>query len=574
MPRVGKKGKIALIVIGIILLAAIVTGLIVAGKYSNRIKDALPQQVAKITDSLYHISAKRVRVNLITRSVTLKEVHLWPDSAKVAQNERDTTAPARYYDIQIPKLKVSSIMWDKLVGGEGFSCASIITEDADITIYNTDKRYRKTDTTKKKAPERELSVGKIGIRGNIKYVIHTQPDTQALTFKNIAINLNSWKLNKATLADTTRFALAEEADITIGLMQYQYPDFDYNLDIRDISFNSKSRDLTAGDILLAVKKDNETFYNKHKKQKEIFDIHFPTFELTEVEWERLFRQQELHASTLYLNQSKINILFDRRQPANDESKLGKYPNQMLQKLKIPIDIRKIRVNDGAVTYSEVSERTGQKGSIYFDKIDGEIDNVTNIQSLVDSEDICKARFSAKLNKYSDVAAVFNFKLNDDIGSYSVDMDINGLQSHQINEQAKAFTSIEVRSLNMKYMKMSVSGNERYSKGSFEMAYNNLGIKILKQAGDNKKEKRKKGFITFIANNLILYSHNPMPGHKLRTVNTYIKRDELKSFFNQIWRNIHEGVQETTIRDMKVINWLRKQDQKKQKRKQERKNKGG
>lgn len=559
MPRIGKKGKIILSIAGVLLAAAIVTGIIVSAHYSAKIKKALPGRVAKITDSLYHISVKRVHINLITRSVTLKEVQLWPDSNKINQHKQDSTAPANYFIAKIPKLKVSSIMWDKLVGGEGFSCGSVTTKGADISIYPNDPNLRVNDTLPTKPPRKELSVGNIEINGDIRYVLTNENTGQVLAFKKARITLNDWRLNKATLKDTTRFALAETGTIAIDTFEYLHPEMDYRFIMQKVAFNSKRKALTAGDITLKLKMSNEEFYRKHGIQKEIYDIHFPTFELTDIDWQRLFSTGELHASTLYLNQSKIDVLFDRQLPPNNQSKMGKFPNQMLYKLQLPLNIRKIRINDGSVIYSEVSDRTGQKGSINFDKISGEVSNITNIQALVDSQPVCEARLNAKLSKYTDVNTVFRFQLNDAEGNFSVDADIAGLQGHQINEQTKAFTLIAVRSLNLKNLTMNLKGNEHYTESDFKMEYTNLGIKVLKKETDAKKEKRKKGFITFVANNLILYSSNPMPGGKLRTVHTYVRRDELKSFFNQIWRNIHQGVQETTIRDMDVINWFRRQD---------------
>lgn len=52
----------------------------------------------------------------------------------------------------------------------------------------------------------------------------------------------------------------------------------------------------------------------------------------------------------------------------------------------------------------------------------------------------------------------------------------------------------------------------------------------------------------------------MPGEEVRKVQTKVERDELKSFFNLVWKSILQGVQETVIRDMEVIDWIRNNEQ--------------
>lgn len=563
MPSLGKKGKVILSVVGLVILAAIIVSLVISNRYSQKIKQELPGRISKITDGLYQISVKRVHVNIFTRSITLKDAHIYLDSTVVNTQLADSTAPKLYYDIRIPKLKVSQLMWDKLVGGKGFSCSRFKIFSPKIEIWQNDTTLQKNKDTSSKPIKRELSTGEIAVEGG-RIWYHISPEKEdkdkMLYFAGLHISLTDWKINEETIKDSTRFLFAEVVDMEVDTFKYLDPEFDYNFIVRQLAFNSSARKLTAGDITLKLKSSKTDFYTKHKVQKEIYDIHFPTFELTKVNWRKLLSENILEASTLYLNRSSINVLFDRRLLESNENKLGKYPNQLLYKLSLPVYIAAAKANDCNVTYSEVSERTGQEASINFTRITGDIKNITNIQEVVDTNNICTAKLNAKFNKYTDINAEFEFTLNDEKGKYAVDVEISGLQGHQINKQTKAFTMITVKSLNLRQLTMKLHGDETYSKGDFKMLYNNLSIKVLKEDSDNKKQKRKKGFITFIANNLILYSNNPMPGSSERTVNTYVKRAENKSFFNQIWRNIHQGVQETTIRDIDVIEWFRKQEQ--------------
>lgn len=561
MLSISKKGKTVLAIVGGIALIAVIVAIVIANKYSSKIEASLPERIEKITEGKYRMSLRKASINLFTRSITLKDVHVWADSAQKNIALRDSTASGRYYDITIPTLKISRIMWDKLTGGQGLSCAKLQIRNATIDIYQTEDELCKYDTAQRRQMRREMSANSFEILNtDIHYIQQDSNDKVVYAFDHSNVTLTNWLLNNTSIKDSSRFLLANKGNISVGHFRYLSPKTDYHFIAKNLGYSSTRKSLTAGDILLKLKTDADSFHKKYGVQKEIYNIHFPTFELTQLDWQKLIQKNELHGSTIFLNHSKVSLSFDRNFPENTVSKLGKYPSQLLQQLQLPVCIERVRIHDGSVTYSEKSSRTGETGSIHFTRIDGEVKNISNIDTVLSKNEICAATLNGKLNKYTDVNAAFKFWQNNTKGRFSVDMSIEGLQNHQINEQAKAFTLMEVKSLNMKRMTMQLRGDERYTRSDFKMLYNNLAIKIIKTEDDKKKEKRKKGLFTFIANNIILHSSNPMPGQRVRTIKTYIKRDETKSFFNQIWRNIHQGVQETTIRDMRVINWIRSIDE--------------
>lgn len=543
------------------MTALIITGYVVAYRYKAIIHKALPVAVADASDSLYRISVKNVSINIINRSVTLKGVHLWADSTEVARRAGDSTSKSIYLDIRVPRLTVSGIMWDKLTGGEGYSCSEFSIIRPEITIYKTDSMLTIYDTGTASPIEREFSAGVIKlVRGKIRYAFHTNDDTGTLSFNGCNIVLNDWELSDESLKERERILLAEYARSDIASLVYAPRNSDYTFSANNINFNSDNNSLTARDIHFKPSLSNEAFFKKTGKQKEIYRLKFPTLELTGIDKSKLLKEGELHASAIYLNHCKLDITMNRKLPPNKKSKLGNYPNQLLYKLKLPVFVEKLKINNGSLTYSEIVEKTGQEGIINFTDIKGSINNITNIPEHVAKDTYATVKLEGKFNKYTDIKATFRFLLNDPKGSFTMYAEMGPLQNRQINEQTKAFSMIELKSFNMKSMNLQLKGDEHGAQGNFSMLYNNLGIRILKKPEQAKDGKRKKGLLTFIANNMVLYSNNPMPGEQVRKVNIDVERDEMKSFFNLVWKSILQGVQETAIRDLEVIDWIRNNEQ--------------
>ncbi|MBW7913152.1 MAG: hypothetical protein H3C54_05515 [Taibaiella sp.] len=561
MARLNKKNKIIIGIAVCIVAGLVITGYVLAYRYKAIIHKVLPVAMADATDSLYRISVKNVSINMLNRSVTLKGVHLWADSTEVARRTHDSTSKPIYLDVRVPRLTVSGIMWDKLTGGEGYSCSEFSIIRPEITIYKTDSMLTIYDTANGPPIEREFSAGVIKlVKGKIRYALHTNDDTSTLSFNGCHIVLNDWKLSDESLKERGRILLAEYARSDIASLVYAPRNSDYTFSANNIRFNSGDNNLTARDIHLKPRLSDETLFKKMDRQKEIYRLDFPTLELTNIDRSKLLHEGELHASAIYLNHCKLDILMNRKLPPNTKSKMGNYPNQLLYKLKLPVYIEKLKINNGSLTYAEIIEKTGQKGTINFTDIKGSVNNITNIPGHVAKDAYATVKLEGKFNKYTDIKATFRFLLNDPIGSFTMYAEMGSLQNRQINEQAKAFSMIELKSFNMKSMNLQLKGDEHGAQGNFTMLYNNLGIRILKKPENIEDGKRKKGLLTFIANNMVLYSNNPMPGEEVRKVQTKVERDEMKSFFNLVWKNILQGVQATAIRDLEVIDWIRNNEQ--------------
>lgn len=559
-----KKHKYIAAVAGGIFFILLIVGNIIAAKYKAIIQRTLPVAVAEATDSLYHISVKRVSINLLNRRITLRGVHIEVDSAIMRRQKLDSSAKKNYYDIKIPRLQISGIMWDKLTGGEGYSCAEFSLKNPQITIVHTPKaltRYRKV---KKRAAVKDFSAGEVVVNNaTIKYISDTADTTRQFTFSRCHILLNNWLYNQESLQDSSRVLLAQSAIFKIGKFLFYPPGSFYQLSVENITYTTESDKLTAANLKYLPRIPEDECWKRMPEQKELYSIVLPTIELAGINREKLLYYKELHIDAIYLNNSEIKIAMNRLLPENTKSKMGRFPNQLIQKIKMPLAIKNVVLNNGKITYAETSEKTGKTASIVFEKLDGTIKNITNIQQLVINNSSCIAQMECKLNNKTDVQAMFNLSLADSSGAFSAGLKIHSLQGRQISEQTKAFSLLEVRSLNMKSLELQVSGNEHAAEGKFKMHYSNLGIKMLKDTSKLPENQKRKGLISFIANNMILYSANPMPGEALRTVNTYVERDQSKSFFNLVWKNILYGVRETTIRDMDVIRWLQKNEQKQQ-----------
>lgn len=562
MIKLTRGNKRILTVVAVIAGILTIAGFIVGSHYRSVLKERIPKEIDAATDGLYKVDIRKININFLSRSITFKDIRLYPDSTRLAELSTDSSVPKVYADIHVPKMRVSSIMWDEITGGRGVSCGEILLKEPIIRVYRSDTFLSKNDTIRKEPSSNDLYARHVNVENaDIKYFLQAN-DPEHVHLSKANINLDRWSFPVSNHIASKRFLLAEKGEISAGKLRYEFAESDYLLEINKLLFDSESSTLASRDIYLKPSISTEEFFKKADMQSEVYNLHFPTFEMDDIEWQTLFNEKKLIAGDVYINNSNLEILFNRLLPPNTKSKLGKYPNQLLLKLELPVYIREIFFNNTDITYTEISNLTGKKGSISFSNADGSVKNLTNIAEYIEKKQVATAHMQGKFNKYSPIVATFNFSLEDTTGKFTLDGEIKNIIAHQISQQSQVFTMIAINTMNAKKVSFSIEGDANYAKSDFTMLYKNLSIKILQDETDEYGDKKQSGLLSFLANNLILYSANPMPGEKVRHINTYIKRDSLKSYFNLVWKNIHQGVQETTIRNMSVIEWIKKNEEEK------------
>lgn len=528
--------------------------------YETIVKERLPGWVASTTDSTYTISVDEISINIFTRTITISQVSLKPDMDRIAQLRERHQAGNSIYDISIEEIKARGIIWEELIGNTEFTCGTltIYRPDIVITTLPADTLFHK----EKKEPKIErFAVNTIRtVDANIEYRNAKTADTVAIFLKKGDIELSNWEFKPGAEPDSLRFLLADEGTISFDTFYYKKKGGLYTFNTGKIEFSSALQNLKIHNLKLNPTVDKQQYYRAVGHQKEIFKGTFPLIELAGLDWRKAMTDSVLVAEAINISNANLSIYMDRRQPPNTQSKLGKFPHQLLQKMKLPVYVPKMNIKSGHFQYTEVSSETNRPGTLDFSNINGVITNVTNVPAQLEQNNHCLLKLRGKFMKKSDMVANFNLVLNDPNGAFSVTGYLKDLDEWQVRNEALALAMAEIKSLHLDRMDMNIQGNEVAAKGQFTIRYNDLKLQLQKVKEDG--EMKKQGFLSFVANNILIYKDNPMQGEPVRTQAAQVERDIHKSFFNLIWATIFDAAKKTAARNDDVVNMLGKKKDKK------------
>lgn len=547
--------KIVLLVLSVLVAIGLGTLLIITQHYKGIVKRELPQWVADGTDGMYHLSLKGIGVNIFTNRITFKKVDIRPDTSVI--NKLPANDPKRriLVSLHIPKLHINGTDIEAYLNNKHLNCSSIEILKP-IIVVNHKSSCDDDTSAGRRAHLRRVQFGRIILdQANITYINTHKDKTTSIAASQVSTTLYNWEFKPGVPYDSSKIFYADRATVQTGAVSLSDDSTLYQVSLNKCDFDSDKDRITVHGFNISPKYNNDKFYELVGHQCDIYNLNLQSIELAEFSWQDLIYRGQLISNYIYINNSSLDIFHSRIPPEDPEDKLGKYPHQLLQKSPLPIGIQQVKINNGIVSYAELNKKTKKVGKIDFSSLDGEINNITNIEERLDSNNNCEMKISAKFNTYSDLYAFFNLDLTDKKGGFTVTGKLTDLEAHQVTEQSKALTRLDINSLRMQYLDIDIKGNERYAKGKFTMAYKGLKIKIPR--AEPKKGSENDGMLSFIANNVFIYTHNPMPGQKIRDVSTYVKRDKYKSFFNLIWKNIFQAATKTAIRDQNILNMLNK-----------------
>lgn len=546
-----------------IVLSVVGIGMIVFGgitwylsfKYEALIKRKLPFWTTAATDSLYHVTFDKLFVNIFTQEVSVTNVRIIADQKKVVEQSKKRLFNILEGDIQ--EISVAGVDWDNLKNTKDLTCSRFLMSCPHLTITS----IINSKDSSKQSPEKinrystsvnieRLIAGQIRIINPSVYYRHISGvDTFSLHFLMGDIQLNDWEYKTHGLNAPNCFFHARKAIISVDSFEYLQPKSKYKLNAGSFLFSSFDSTIALNNFNVSP----NAMFIPSKTQSEVYSISFPALNVSGFDWVKYFNQKTIAARRIDMGNPTLNVYLDRWKPADTLSRLGKYPQQILMKQAVPVDLREVYMKNANVYYTEKSVLSNKESTISFENIDGKITNISNLPE--NSKSVCVGIFSGQFMHLSNISTTFTWWLNDTIGTFRINGHLLNVDASQINQQAKSLALADFSSLTLDSAGYDIYGDQYETHGTFSILYHNLKVR-LKKVDTTTHRIKGRPFLSFLANNILLYPSNPMPGESVRTVTTHTPRDIERSFFNQVWKALFYATGKTAVRDGSLSNFLK------------------
>ncbi len=315
----------------------------------------------------------------------------------------------------------------------------------------------------------------------------------------------------------------------------------YKMNVGAFNINNALSTVHVNSFSVVPQLSEAAFSKSIKHQDDLYDLDFKHIELTGVNTKTLINDKRIDAETVTL-QPVIKVFNDRTVAPNPASKVGKYPQQLLQKVKFPVNIRKLIIKNGYVAYKERGAISKETGTVFFKNLNGTVTNVTNIKEIIAKNNMLLLNATTSFMGVSDIQTSWQIPLNSTNGAFTVSGTGGRFNAEILNQITEPLGMVSIRKGIFNKITFNLTGNDLMAKGTALFLYDDLKIDILKKDSKDSMVTQKKDVMSFVAN-IFVRNKNPQNG-ETRKNDVYMERDVTKSFFYLIWKSVFAAAKKT------------------------------
>jgi len=483
----------------------------------------------------------------------VKEVYIKGDKNKATFSEVEYNAPGKFMHLKkfqqknnedkivfdINNTTISNISTDAFIMRQQLQAEELTSDGGMLTFYM--KQKKRTDSVNDEIEMDnnyfdEAVVNKVAV-GNTKILIYSKakPGETPITINNVKFSASDiQKLHSGTniknLISSSNWKLSGDGFSFLSENKI------YKMSVGAFEINNADASLYIKSFTVKPQVSEAAFSKSLTYEKDLFNLSFNDIVLNGINVKMLITQLRLEAATATL-QPVLKIYRDKTIADDLSSKVGKYPQQLLQTIKFPLSIKKLHVKNGMVVYTEKSFLTKQTGTLFFKDVNGTISNITNIKDIISSNPLLVVDVTTSFMGVSPLHTVWKLSLNS--GNFDVWGTAGSFNAEALNPVIGPLGMASVKTGTIDKLSFSMTGTDLQAKGNATLLYNDLKIEMLKKDSNDVK---KDGFKSFLAN-AMMRNGNPTNG-VTRTDEINYERDKTKSFFHLLWQGVFSAVKKT------------------------------
>jgi len=510
----------------------------------------------KSTDSLYTISFSKVSTNILTGSATLHDVKIIPDTNRFNELIVLKRAPNNLYRVSLKKLQVKHFHPFTLYKDQKLQLGEVVFDNPEVLMMNRQFEFNDNRPPRPvKSPYaiisknlKEFSIRKILFKDvSFKYINKNHLHSKPFAVDDLNITLTDLLIDSTSADDPTRFYLLK--DVIINLKNYTYPTPDqmYNIKLSQLDFRASTGKLRVNKFIVEPLYDEMKFgqvagYSKDRFHIQMNDILMNGIDLPLYISKQEFRAKEMAVANGFISVFNDNSLGKNYKPTDTlkNSRVGRFPHQLLQNTGAPVLIEKIQLKDVDVSYAAYNGESQQRGRISFEHTSGIFKNVTNLPKIKAINPFMEVNLNTFLFGQGKLDVNFKFDLTSKNGDFIYNGQLHSFNARVLNQITKPLGLVRINRGIVDKLKFSFKANNDGANGKVDFYYYDLSVALMRN-DPSKDHLVTRGLMSILANALIINSENPSRDGKFTSATVNYNRIKNTSFFNLIWRSLFVGI---------------------------------
>jgi hypothetical protein len=199
------------------------------------------------------------------------------------------------------------------------------------------------------------------------------------------------------------------------------------------------------------------------------------------------------------------------------------PVNLVKNIKVPFQLDSIVLNNAAVGYTEINDKTGQEAILVVSRINGSIRNIHN--RPFKNEDSLQFKVDGYIMDTAYLQLKVKESYTDTLSGFVMNVSVSPFNLTAMNPFLHPLAATRIKSGMLDTLYMRAIGREWLALGKMNFLYHDFNIEFLKNGVETKKTLLT-GFESFVANSFVIKNKNTSS-----TSDIFFQRNRDKSFMN-------------------------------------------
>jgi hypothetical protein len=300
-----------------------------------------------------------------------------------------------------------------------------------------------------------------------------------------------WKIQQHSLPETEQFSFK------IRDYETYFKQSLYHLKAKSLLWENKPNNLIIQQLSVLPTVTEKYLSRLQTHQKEHLQTTIKEVRAKEIDVLQLIQHQTLYAQRLTLDSVWLHLSADRRLPTIFRRK--RMPAEQLKSIKLPLRLDTLDLQNTQLIYKEKVKGAQQEAELFVQDIHAQL---LGVRTRPQPKDSLRLTVKGKIMGVADTRARIAISLSEELGA-KAEGKVGELKADFMNKFLEVTRHIQIRKGKVQEGSFWINMRDSLAIGELEAGYKRLRLEILSAKKDNKK----RGFITFLANIFINNRNN-------------------------------------------------------------------
>jgi hypothetical protein len=327
-------------------------------------------------------------------------------------------------------------------------------------------------------------------------------------------------------------------DFGMSLFNVEYPLKDdlHHAKIEVINFNFNKGQIGLRNMIFEPKDDKERFAERMGVEKTYVRIEADSVAVLDWKWKE---QDGIFAEEIKVSNGHLYAYKDKNYPLPDDRFIP-ILTDVLRKSQIPIHVNKVKIENSFIEYEELPEGKENTGKLHFDKVKGQITNISNVKDSIEKRGN-ELKIEASGNFYGQGKLETTMLYSLESPYFQIEGRLSKMEISPINNLTESMYPVKVESGVSDKVEFNFSGDNIKSAGKLKFYYTDL--KIETEIKDEEGKLLDK-VVSKIGNWVLPQENSESSEDGLKVGNFEYERDTRKSMFNFWAKSLVAGFKAT------------------------------